>query len=293
MTHVITGAILGLGGWLATAAAISLWLQARGAGGWLDTLGVSLLTGLLAWAAVGLIYSAVQRWREYTVINGGVAGVRPADGNRAVLVGTLEPLAATLRAPFDNSDCLTYTYQVFEDRGTGRRRNVFTHIRGVGLAPSMIVTRTGSYRLLAVPEIDGEETTASREQIIANIQRYVQTTTFTSHHTSAQELLDRWSDADGAYRSDVSYGDLAQVNFGRCQLSQQAVRPGSPVCVFGYFSEAKNAIVVSPAFTSATRLVRGRGEQVAGALRSTARTHLMLGVLAGAGAAGLIAAFLG
>ena len=156
--------------------------------------------------------------------------MQPVNGIRAVLVGTLEPvgLGPPLRAPFDGAECLTYSYQVTEVRGTGRRRTIFTHIKGVALAPSMIVTRTGSYRLLAVPELEGDEPTAPREQVIANLERYVRTTTFTSSDTSAQELLDRWSDADGVYRSDVGYTDLTQVNFGRCNLSQQTVRPGSP-----------------------------------------------------------------
>jgi hypothetical protein len=295
MKQVVTGAVLGLGGWLATATAISLPLQARGGGGWIDTLGVSLMSGLLAWASVGLLYSALQRWREQSVIAGGVAGVRPVNGNRAVLVGTLEPagIGPPLRAPFDGSECLTYSYEVSEDRGTGRRRTVFTHLKGVALAPSMIVTRTGSYRLLAVPEFEGDEPRGSREEIIAHLERYIRTTTFTPRDQSAQELIERWNDADGAYRSDVSYTDLTQVNLQQCQLSQQAIRPGSPVCVFGYFSEAKNAIVVSPAFTSAARVIRGRGEQVAASLRLTARNHLIIGVLVAAAALGLTLAFLG
>ena len=210
MKQTITGAVLGLGGWLATATVISLVLQARGGGGWIDTLGVSLMSGLLAWASVGLFYSAIQRWREQSVISGGVAGVRPVNGNRAVLVGTLEPagIGPALRAPFDGSECLTYAYEVSEDRGTGRRRTVFTHMKGVALVPSMIVTRTGSYRLLAVPRFEGDEPRIPREEIIANLERYVRTTTFTTRDTSAQELTERWNDADGAYRSDVSYTDL-------------------------------------------------------------------------------------
>ena len=295
MKQVIAGAVLGLGGWLATAAAISLALQARGGGGWIGTLGVSLMSGLLAWASVGLFYSAFQRWREQSVINGGVAGVRPANGNKAVLVGTLEPvgIGPALRAPLDGSECLTYAYQVTEDRGTGRRRTIFTHLKGVALAPSMIVTRTGSYRLLTVPEFEGDEPRGSREEIIANLDRYIRTTTFTTRDKSAQELIERWNDADGAYRSDVSYTDLAQVDFGRCQLSQQTVRSGSPVCVFGYFSEAENGIIVSPAFTSAARLIRGRGDQVVAGLRSTARNHLVIGMFVLAAAYGLTLAFLG
>ena len=294
MMQVLPGAILGLGGWLAAATAISLALQARGGGGWIDTLGVSLMSGLLAWASVGLFYSAILRWREHSVISGGVAGVRPVSGNRAVLVGTLEPVGVgqTLRAPFDGVECLTYAYDVSEDRGTGRRRTVFTHVKGVALAPSMIVTRTGSYRLLAVPRFEGDEPGIPRDEIIANLERYIGTTTFSTRETSAQELTEQWSDADGAYRSDVRYTDLTQVNFRQCQLSQQAVRAGSPVCVFGYFSEAENAIVVSPAFKSPTRLIRGRGEQVAAGLRSTARTHLIIGLLVATAAVGLTLAYL-
>jgi hypothetical protein len=230
-----------------------------------STIGVSLLAGAFGWASIGLLRSSLRGWRERAAITGGVAGVRPSDGRRAVLVGTIEPLQVTLRAPMDGSECVAYSYEVTEDRGSGRQRTVLRHFKGYGLAPSVIITRTGSY------------------------QRYAREAVFSGPSTSAQELLDRWGDVDGSYRSDVAYAPIDQIDLTKCVLTQQHLRRGAPVCVFGTFSDAKGGIVASP--TEPTRVIGGNAEQVAAVLRSTATTRLVLSMLGAAAAVGLVAAF--
>ena len=203
MKTVLVGLVQGPIAWLAVSAAISYALQGRygtRAGG---TIGVSLVAGGCVWAAVGLLSSSVSRWRERAAINGGVAGVHPADGKAAVLVGTIEPTGPVLTAPLDGSPCVTYSYEIHDDRGQGKRRSITPVVRGVALTASTIVTRTGSHKLLVVPQIDAAEPVASRDEMIANFQQYATRTTFTARKGSADELLAQWNDADGEYRSDV------------------------------------------------------------------------------------------
>ena len=292
MKQAAVGCLIGLGGWLGVAAGIAWYLQARHGHTLVDTLGVAGGAGLIALGGARLLYSAFTAWRERSALLGGIAGVQPSDGPGAVLVGTLEPLGGRLRAPLDGLDCLAYSYAVTEDRGTGRKRVILTHFKGVGLAPSTIVTASGSFRLLTVPDLDAAAPGGTASDHVAAFERYAGATAFTGAGTSAQELLDCWSDADGAYRSDVAYASLEAVNLVNCRLVQQAVRPGARVCVFGTFSAEKCGIVPSATWAASPRLMVGNVEQVAASLGSTAKTRLVLGILISSGAAGLVAAFI-
>lgn len=109
---------------------------------------------------------------------------------------------------------------------------------------------------------------------------------------AAIALLYGWADADGEYRSDVAYAALDTVNLTNCQLEQRVVPPGARVCVFGRFSAAKGGIVPSTGMQSPPKLILGSLDQAAARLASTARTRLVLGVLASAVAAGLLSAFM-
>lgn len=291
MKQAAAGCLMGLLGWLGSAAAISWGLQTQYGHRTVDTLGASALGGLFACAAIGLLYGAFKASRERAVVLGGIAGATPNDGPRAVLVGTLEGLAAPLTAPMDGSPCLAYSYEVTESRGSGKRRFIYRHFKGVGLAPSRVVTATGAYRLLTVPDIEGGESTATAGEHQTAFERYARATTFSGADTSAQELVDRWADADGAYRSDVAYTALDAVTLTNCQLVQQQVRPGAQVCVFGTFSAERRAIVPSRALHAPPRLLVGNAETVAAALASTFKTRLVLGLAAIAAAAGVVAAF--
>jgi hypothetical protein len=280
------GCLMGPVAWLAVSVAVSYYMQMRLGIAVPDTIGPSLLAGGFGWASLGLLLSAAHRWRERAAIRGGIAGEAPVDGRRTVLVGTLEPLGPTLRAPLDGAECLAYTYDISETRGSGKRRSTVTHFKGVGLAPSMIVTRTGSYKLLVVPDLEADAPHASVDEMIAAFRRHAHATTFSGPETSAQELIDRWNDADGAYRSDVAYATLDEVDFPRCQFAQQSVRRGASVCVFGPYSAQQGGIV--PSSTSPVRLIRGNIEQVASSLRSKAIMRVVLGLLFGAVAAAVI-----
>ena len=291
MKHAAVGCLIGLGGWLAVAAVVSLLLQWRLQVPPVDTLGVSALAGLIGWASLNLLHAAWQAWRERAAITSGRAGQAPADGARVVLVGTLEALGAPLRAPLDGSACLAYDYRITEDRGSGRRRMILTHVRGSALAPSEIVTRSGRHRLLTVPDLQASPPTTPSSRHIAAFEEYARTTTFTRAEGAAQELVDRWTDDDGAYRSDVCLTPLETVDLTRCMLTQQQVKPGARVCVIGRYSTARGGVVPSPTWEGNPRLIEGDLGSLLQTLGSSARRRLLLGLALALAAAALVAAF--
>jgi hypothetical protein len=257
------------------------------------TLGVGLFAGGIGWVSAGLLWAAVKAWRERAALADAVAGRPPVDGKAAVLTGRLEPMGKKVTAPLDGAECLVYAYEILVDTGSGKRRHIAPLYRGTALAPCSILTATGTYRLLAVPELDGLEPEAlSREAALARAAEYVRRTTFRPRTTSAGELEERWCDDDGAYRADVSYVEGKAVDLASCSLVQRHVRPGAPVCVFGLYSETRGGIVPHPNWAKPTRLFLGDAARVARDLASSALRRLAVGLLAGAAAAGLVAAFL-
>jgi hypothetical protein len=277
--------------WLGLCAGLVLFLQQANGRPPSQTVGPSLLIGGIAWIAVLQWLAAAQAWRQRRALSRGMAGVAPTDGRQAVLVGNIQALGATIASPFDGAPCVAYRYEITERVGFGKRASHVTHYKGVALVPCVVITPTGSHRLLAVPEIDGAVPESTRERMLAKAADYIQATTFTPRTTSARELEERWSDTDGAYRSDVSSVENATVDLANCRLIQQHVRSGAEVCVFGLYSRARGGIVAHGNWGKPTRLVVGSADQAARLLASSVRTRLAVGLITGAGAAGLFRAF--
>lgn len=294
MKQIVLGFAVGVGGWIVAGAGISWYLQAYHGAAAADTIGVAAMAGLLAWAGISLVNASRGSWRERRAIAGGIAGVRPTDGPGAVLVGRIHPQGVPLKAPLDGADCVIYTYDVTQETGSGRRRSIATHFKGVALTPSTILTASGSWRLLTVPDlVEADEASGSSTDHVAAFTRYARATSFIGRDGAARELLERWTDADGAYRSDVAYARLEDVNLMNCALEQRHIRPGAPVAVFGTFSAEKQGIVPTVGLGGNPRLVQGDLQHLVAVLGSTARTRLILGVLAVAASVGLVTAFIG
>jgi hypothetical protein len=291
MKHAAMGCAIGLSGWFALALAISVGLQMLGVE-WTQTLFVAIVGGLLAWIGVGLIYSSLQLRRESRDIQNGMAGAHLKDGAHVVMVGTISPIGAgLLTAPLNDVRCVAYSYKITEVIGSGERRTNATHARGSAQVPCTIATQSGSYKLLTVPDLESADAITSlafppsklRTAHIVAFKQYAQSTQFIradeSGKAAANELTDRWTDADGQYRGDVAYSDLGAVNLFNCKLEQQQIRAGAQVCVFGTYSANKAGIVPSPTWRGSARLVEGNSEAVVTKLRSRARFHLFFGLL--------------
>lgn len=276
MKTVLIGLLQGLSGWLVIAALLSWALQQHGLRP-TDTIGIALFGGAFVWAAVGLFASAAGRWRERAMILGGASCTPPADGRQITLVGTIEPTGPALKAPLDGSACVMYSYEIVNDSGTGKQRFVTNVARGVALAPCRIVTQSGVYKLLVVPEIQAEVPRISNKECINHFQQYARSTTFTKGEESAQELLDRWRDDDGAYRSDVAFVPPGSAETNNWVTRQQHVPVGAGVCVFGLYSQAKRGII--PCAATPTRLICGSVDEVAARLRSQVVTRSSIATL--------------
>ncbi len=153
MKIILFGLLQAFSGWLVAGTLIAWYLQSHGMR-LSDTIGIAIFGGLFAWASFGLFVSSYGRWRERAAILGGIAGTPPVDGKHGVLVGTIEVTGPRLQAPLDGSPCVMYTYLIENDTGSGKSRALSTIARGVALTPSRIVTRSGSYKLLVLPDCD-------------------------------------------------------------------------------------------------------------------------------------------
>lgn len=286
--------LLLVGGWAALSGAVMAYLQHAHGLGPQATGGVSLMAGGFAWVSVGLLWGAVRALRERSALARALEGTPPVDGTLTALAGRLEPTGRRLTSPLEGRECVLYAYQVLVDRGSGRRRHVAPAYRGTALVPCSIVTASGSYRLLAVPDLGEVEPSAlSRESALARATEHVRRTVFRPAKESARELEECWSDADGSYRSDVSYVEPGEaLDLAACRFEERHVRPGAPVCVIGPFSESRGGIVPHANVFKPVRLVPGDTARVASALLATAVRRLAIGLLVAGAAAGLVAAFL-
>jgi hypothetical protein len=173
--HAAVGCLMGLGGWLLLALGWAGLLQWRHEAPLAETLGVSTLAGLLSYGALEPAARCVASpGASARPSPAGALDALPADGKRAVLVGSIEALGPLLRAPLDNAACIAYDYKITEDRGSGRRRMILTHFRGTGLAPCELVTRSGRHRLLTVPDLETSPPAGPSSGHIAAFERYAQ-----------------------------------------------------------------------------------------------------------------------
>ena len=96
-----------------------------------------------------------------------------------------------------------------------------------------------------------------------------------------------------SYRADVSWVEPGEaVDLAGCRFEERHVRAGAPVCVIGPFSEARGGIVPHPNLFKPVRLLAGDAARVASDLAASAVRRLVIGLLAGAAAAGVVAASL-
>jgi hypothetical protein len=286
-------ALLSLLGLAASIAAIGGALHYRYGTRPSDAIGVSIFAGPFGWLAVNLLMAAVKAWRERAALRAGVAGTPPVDGTQTILVGHIEPVGTTLRAPLSGRECVAYTFEIYEMRLVGKSRSKVVYCDGIALTPSMIITRAGSFRLLAVPELDCDETDLNRETALARAAEQMRTITFEPPPApfSRPAIEQQWNDDDGAYRRERRHVQ-DEVDLAKCKLSERHLERGARVCVFGQYSASKRAIVTDPHdWSKITRVMKGDADAIVTQLGASIVRRL-LGALVCAGAAtGLVAAF--
>ena len=286
-------ALIYLAGLIAAIAAISFGLQQWRGVGLTDTIGVSLFGGFFVWVSANLLLSAATAWRERSALAGGLTGTEPTDGRAAILAGHIEPLGAPLRAPLSGRECVAYSFEIYAMVPGHRRPTRVVYYDGLALTPSTIVTRAGSFRLLAVPELDCDESpldSASR----ARAEDSVRTAPFEPPppRFTRPSVEAQWSDDDGEYRR-LRRRVEADVDLEGCQLTERAIERGAHVCVFGHYSAAKRAIVANPAdWSKITRIMKGDADSIVRQLGSSMMWRALFGLVFAALGVGAVAAFL-
>lgn len=258
-----------------------------------DAIGVSIFGGLFAWLAVNLLIAAVNAWRERAALRAGIAGTPPVDGRQAILVGHIEPAGAMLRAPLSGRDCVAYTFEIYVWKFVGRSQSRVVYCDGIALAPAVIVTRAGSFRLLAVPELTLDEAELDREAALKRAAELMRTIPFVPPPKpfTRPEIEKQWNDDDGEYRRERKHV-AEEVDLSLCKMSERHVERGARVCVFGQYSASKRAIVPDPNdWSKITRVMKGDPDAIISQLGSSIVRRLLGAVICGGVAAGLIAAF--
>lgn len=282
-------------GWLLVVAGAIYGLHLATGRSPVAGLGAGLLAGSLGWVAAACLSVAIRSLRERSAIRRGTEELPTKDGP-TVLIGQIDT-ARPVVGPLDGRDCVAYTYEVTRDVKSGRSWTRFVLYKGVGLAPSQLVTGAGTFRLLAVPTIEGAEAAdVPREETLRRFARYLGETTFTKRTAGAAgagvaELEARWSDSDGDYRSDISDVSGSPEELDGCRFEQQTVPRGAQVCLFGHYSTAQRAIIPDPDWAQATRLLIGDPAEASAKLASRARMQFVFATLLALATAGVLAAF--
>ena len=283
--------VLQLAGFLAIVGGVLLLLQLRYALPPGKTLGASLLAGLFGWVGWMLIVGIRQPARERSALRGCLAGTRPLDGKWVGVAGTIAASGELLRSPLTGVECLAYKYEIFRVQGSGKQRLKTSYFEGIALIPSVITTRAGAFRLLAVPTFDFGAEGVDPERAVFNWTEHVKTAAF-EPDSSRRTLEKQWTDDDGAYRCEKRNPSKAEVPFAECTFEEDLIRSGDRVYAVGLFSESRGGLIPHPNWAMQPRIMKGDPDSVLRQLKARIVRYLVGGILSLAAAAGIIAAFI-
>jgi hypothetical protein len=194
----------------------------------------------------------------------------PPDGERVAIAGTLEPIGATLQAPFSGNECIAWDYSV-QHRESSRSGSSSTTVQdrlGIALAPCVIRSGVRDIRLLAFPSIANfPQTAVDRNRAAAYLASAPADDQSLGrvflHLTEAAHLFD---DGTGAVRKDWILS--LHRDLDGSSLIERIIPVGDKVCVIGTYSAEKNAIVTD-ASGGGVRLLRGTRNEALQSLRAS------------------------
>jgi uncharacterized protein len=183
----------------------------------------------------------------------------PRDGERVAIAGTIEPIDATLVAPFSGCECVAYDYEATHFKQRGKSNDEVIDRSGLGLAPSVIRSGVRTIKLLAFPSMEDFKSEVNDDAFRERAKSFLKanagedkTGLFTI--ASLGDIADLLRDQSGAIRKDwrlTDHHDLEHSFF-----SERALPPRTKVCVVGRYSAEKNA-VVPEANRGGVRLIKG------------------------------------
>ena len=281
--------LLSLAGLLASIG-VAFALRRSSADGSGSLLVFSIGAGLLAWIAVAVSISAVKTWRERAAVIGGIAGEIPGDGP-ATIVGHIEAQGRLLEAPLSGKPCVAFTYEVYTMRGGPKGRSKMVCLDGIGLTASQIATRSGSFRLLAVPELDCEPEQLDIDLAVARANDRIRKLPLTLPRQpgSSPTIEAQWNDADGEFLRESNHvGE--EVDATEYRFEESRIEPGTRVCVVGQFSSAQRAMVAAPDdWSKITRVMKGDPDAIVRRLTGSVVRRAIVGLACAALAIAIVA----
>jgi hypothetical protein len=254
------------------------------------TAGVALGAGFLALVSLALFVAALRTMRERASVRASLAGEPPVDGRRTAFVGTIDAAGESLRSPLSGKECLAWKYQISRFTGTSRRRVQSVYYEGIALVPSILSTRSGRFRLLAVPEFEFAPEHLDAGRAAHNAAEHVRTAVF---EEARRTLEKQWTDDDGAYRSETRNfpAEATPPPLEECQFREDLIPRRENVYVFGLYSEARGGIVPHKNWAKTTRIMRGDGDSILRQLGRRVRGYVIGAVLAAGAAVAVVGMF--
>jgi len=204
------------------------------------------VAGFFFWfAALFLLDARQARANLALAIEALARGLR--DGEKAVVVGTLQARGALLEAPFSGEACVGYMYTI--SHRNPQMKGPQVDYEGCALTPAAVRGPAGSFDILAPAnkelfhEVPGEQ--LASDEAYAHAEGYLKATDFGVPGGLFGNVAKREVDnGPGDFRIDVSTG--TQKDLRSCMLSQTVLRPGDEVSVAGVYVEAQHGIAPDP-----------------------------------------------
>src|SRR5262249_25958451 len=199
---------------------------------------VAIVAAILLHLSYAAMMAGIRRTGDLRLLqqSGGPA----ADRKPPPLAGTLKATGNTLRAPMSGKECLGYSYEIAHTESTRSRdgrsstRRV-TDFSGVALAPCVIHTLQGDFRLLSYPYLQGfpEDEFSKDDAGMRRAGEYIRTTTFEKRTRFLGELaaLNRaMLETDGSLKKDWRMTDEDGVVEN---AEEERIPVDAKVCAFG------------------------------------------------------------
>jgi hypothetical protein len=245
--------------------------------------------GLCVALSIGYAMGITQAARERRSLLEAATGAPPADGEWVAVSGRIQS-TESLRGPLSDENVVVYEYRIHRTEGSGKSRSDTNVWSGKALVPSIIATRHGSVRLLAVPALTDIAPARLPPSAADNARSYVAATEFVSPQTAKERTAvteGEWTDDDGNYRLDRG-GNRDDVDPGECSLEEKHIRNGETVCAFGLYSQQRGGIIPHSNWAKQMRVMRGDAITVAGDLRTRMIKYSFGVLIFGAAAYGVV-----
>lgn len=182
----------------------------------------------------------------------------PVDGKECASAGNIFAIGEPLKTPFEQQECISYGYDVTQQRyissrGLEKQQSRIEKLSlmgGYAMCPCVVRSGMRELKILGFPVPEAfPKTEFQATAIAAKIQRYIGATTFAADTgpsvTSVwKEVRDLFSEDDGSHRYDWRTASLeSELRDERTKVSEQYVPNGAAVCVFGTYSQQKGGII--------------------------------------------------